>query len=52
MQGVQWKKLGVFAFLDTGPPSLRQKDYVSLVMVHGVGGTAGLSTFFLFHRAF
>ena len=42
MQGAQWKKLGVFAFLDTGPPSPHQKDYVCLVMVHGLGGTAGL----------
>lgn len=41
MQGTQWKRLGVFAFLDTGPPSLHQKDYVTLVMVHGRGGTAG-----------
>ena len=42
MQGARWKRLGVFAFLDTGPPSLHQKDYASLVMVHGIGGTAGL----------
>ena len=41
MQGAQWKRLGVFAFFDTGPPSLHQNDYVSLVMVHGLGGTAG-----------
>jgi hypothetical protein len=41
MQGAQWKRLGVFSFIDTGAPSLRQKDYVSLVMVHGLGGTAG-----------
>ncbi|KAI9449323.1 alpha/beta-hydrolase [Lactarius psammicola] len=40
MQGAQWRRLGVFAFLDTGPPSLHQKDYVTLVMVHGRGGTA------------
>ncbi|KAI9436609.1 alpha/beta-hydrolase [Lactarius indigo] len=40
MQGTQWKKLGVFAFLDTGAPSLHQKDYVTLVIVHGRGLTA------------
>lgn len=41
MQGAQWKRLGVFAFLDTGSPSLHQNDYVTLVMVNGRGGTAG-----------
>jgi len=41
MQGAQWKRLGVFAFLDTGPPSLHQEDYVTLVMVNGRGATAG-----------
>lgn len=41
MQGAQWKRLGVFAFLDTGSPSPRQNDYVTLVMVNGRGGTAG-----------
>ncbi|KAH8989578.1 alpha/beta-hydrolase [Lactarius akahatsu] len=40
MQSTQWKRLGVFAFLDTGPPPIHQKDYVTLVMVHGRGGTA------------
>ncbi|KAI9436610.1 alpha/beta-hydrolase [Lactarius indigo] len=47
MQSTQWKRLGVFAFLDTGPPPLPQKDYVTLVMVHGRGGTAGFFTRFL-----
>jgi pimeloyl-ACP methyl ester carboxylesterase len=41
MQGAQWNRLGVFAFLDTGSPSLHRKDYVTLVMVNGRGGTAG-----------
>ncbi|KAF8265653.1 alpha/beta-hydrolase [Lactarius quietus] len=41
MQGAQWKRLGVFAFLDTGPPHLHKKSYVTLVMVHGRGLTAG-----------
>lgn len=43
----QWKRLGVFAFLDTGPPSLHRKDYVTLVMVNGRGGTAGFFSRFL-----
>ncbi|KAH9158762.1 alpha/beta-hydrolase [Lactarius sanguifluus] len=47
MQSIQWKKLGVFAFLDTGPPPLHQKDYVTLVMVHGRGGTADFFVRFL-----
>ncbi|KAF8265648.1 alpha/beta-hydrolase [Lactarius quietus] len=41
MEGAQWKRLGVFAFLDTGPPHLHKKSYVTLVMVNGRGGTAG-----------
>ncbi|KAH8984292.1 alpha/beta-hydrolase [Lactarius hatsudake] len=41
MHGKQWKKLGVFAFLDTGAPSPHQKDYVTLVIVHGRGLKAG-----------
>ncbi|KAH9165922.1 alpha/beta-hydrolase [Lactarius sanguifluus] len=47
MQSIQWKKLGVFAFLDTGPPPLHQKDYITLVMVHGRGGTADFFVRFL-----
>ncbi|KAH9009529.1 alpha/beta-hydrolase [Lactarius hengduanensis] len=47
MQSTQWKKLGVFAFLDTGPPPIHQKDYATLVMVHGRGGTAGFFVRFL-----
>ncbi|KAH9015755.1 alpha/beta-hydrolase [Lactarius deliciosus] len=47
MQSTQWKRLGVFAFFDTGPPHHHQKDYVTLVMVHGRGGTADFFVRFL-----
>lgn len=41
MQDAQWKRLGVFGFLDSGAPSLHQNDYVTLVTVNGRGVTAG-----------
>ncbi|KAI0295326.1 alpha/beta-hydrolase [Multifurca ochricompacta] len=41
MSNDNWKKLGVFAFLDTGPPFANRKDYSTLVMLHGLSATAG-----------
>ncbi|KAI0293846.1 alpha/beta-hydrolase [Multifurca ochricompacta] len=47
MSNNNWKKLGVFAFLDTGPPFTNQKYYPTLLMLHGLSVTAEFFKHFL-----
>ncbi|KAI0272308.1 alpha/beta-hydrolase [Gloeopeniophorella convolvens] len=42
MSDIVWKRLGVFAFLDSGVPPSHQEGYTTLVIVHGFAWPAGV----------